>query len=545
LALGAAFGASTPAGATGALGSGPVQHVLLISIDGMHAVDFANCLLGVSGANSGAPYCPNMAALAQHGVSYTQAFTTKPSDSFPGLVSLITGATPFSTGTFYDVSYDRSLSPPAQTTPYGIAGGASLCPSVVGTQVGFDEEIDFNYQLLNGGGGINPAYLPRDPNNGCAPVYPHQYIRVNTIFEVVKAAGGYTAWTDKHPSYDFTNGISGQGVDDLYTPEINSIPVALPQVTLMPCAPLPDPAAATSNNSWTDSFANIRCYDSLKVQATLNQINGMNHAGTAPAPVPALFGMNFQAVSVGEKLVENSTVGGYVDGAGAPSPSLLSEIEYVDNSIGMMVSQLQNRGLLNQTAIVITAKHGQSPIDIKRLLRIPGDNANDQPPSMILSPAGVGLGLPVAQADEDDISMLWLTDDSKAAIRAAVAQLEQSAATIGADGGEIFYEKNLTRMFKGPSNDPRTPDIIVAPNVGVVYTGGQGKVAEHGGFANDDRNIIMLVYNPLIVSPTTIRTPVETTQVAPTILNLLGLDPTALIGAQAEGTQLLPGINIP
>jgi hypothetical protein len=102
---------------------------------------------------------------------------------------------------YYDVSYDRSLSPPAKTTPYGIVGGAKLCPSVIGTQVGFDEQLDFNYLKLDGGkpngssgkNGINPAYLPRDPRNGCAPVYPHTFLRVNTIFNVVKNAGGYTA----------------------------------------------------------------------------------------------------------------------------------------------------------------------------------------------------------------------------------------------------------------------------------------------------------------------------------------------------------------
>jgi hypothetical protein len=105
----------------------------------------------------------------------------------------VTGGSPRSTGAFYDVSYDRALSSPAQTTPYGIPGGA--CPGTVGTQVGFDEEIDIDYTKLDAGGGINPAYLPRDPKNGCAPVYPHQFIRVNTLFEVVKAA--YTAWSDK------------------------------------------------------------------------------------------------------------------------------------------------------------------------------------------------------------------------------------------------------------------------------------------------------------------------------------------------------------
>ncbi len=232
-----------------------IKHVLLISIDGMHALDFQNCNKGVATLNGGAPYCPNLAELAAAGVNYTEASTTSPSDSFPGSGGLASGGSPRTTGMFYDVNYNRALSPPAKTTPYGIVGGACLCPSVVGTDVGFDEEIDIDYTKLNGGGGINPNYLPRDPANGCKPVYPHNYIRVNTIFEVVRAGGGYTAWSDKHPAYDFYNGPSGMGVNDFYSPEINSIPVPLPQVA--GCNPLPDPGAATSSDAWTDSFSNL------------------------------------------------------------------------------------------------------------------------------------------------------------------------------------------------------------------------------------------------------------------------------------------------
>ena len=178
------------ANAQALLGPGTVDRVLVISIDGMHAVDFANCAKGVAPIDGGTPYCPQMAALAQRGVTYQQATTSKPSDSFPGLTAIVTGGSPRSTGAYYDVSYDRSLSPPAKTTPYGIVGGADLCPKVVGTQVGLDEEVDIDLTRLDAGGGINPAYLPRDPKNHCAPVYPHSFIRVNTLFEVVKAAGG-------------------------------------------------------------------------------------------------------------------------------------------------------------------------------------------------------------------------------------------------------------------------------------------------------------------------------------------------------------------
>jgi hypothetical protein len=530
--------------------SAQYQHVLLISIDGMHAVDFADCASGVTNS-ANQPYCPNLAALAKTGVNYLQALTPRPSDSFPGLTAQITGGTPRSAGMFYDVNYDRSLSPPYATTPYGIVGGPTLCPSVIGTQVGFDEEIDFNYQKLNAGSangeaginGINWKYLPRDPKNGCKPVYPHSYIRVNTIFNVVHNAGGYTAWSDKHPSYDFTNGPTGDGVADLWSPEINSIPINLKQVP--GCNPLPDLADATSSNAWTDSFQNIQCYDTLKVQAMINEIDGKTADGTASAPVPMLFGMNFQAVSVGQKLVEKnpptnsnfSQTGGYLDPLGTPSASLQQEILYVDASIGSMVNELSKQGLLSSTLIIISAKHGQSPIDPNRVLRIPADNANDEPPSQVLSPAGVGPGLPVVQADEDDISMLWLGDQAQTA--ADVAILAANESVYGQ--GEIFSGPMLGLIFNDPLVDSRTPDIIVAPNVGVIYTGGKAKISEHGGFANDDRNVMLVVSNPGLAA-STYTGQVETRQIAPSILQALGLDPTQLQAVQQEGTVELPGL---
>ena len=525
-ALAAALNAATPAGAA----SNPIRHVLLISIDGMHAIDFENCAKGVAG---GQPYCPNMANLAGHGVRFTEASTSRPSDSFPGLTAIVTGGSPFTTGAYYDVSYDRALSPPAKTTPYGITGGADLCPGTVGTQVGNDEEIDVDLTKLDAGGGIDPGYLPRDPKNGCAPVYPHSFIRDNTIFEVVKAAGGYTAWEDKHQSYELVKGPSGEGVDDFWAPEINSIPVPIPvtRVPTVSCSPLPDQTHVTASDDYTKSFQNVQCYDAYKVQGVLNEIDGKDHSGAARTKVPTLFGMNFQAVSVGQKLVEKSigVTGGYLDAAGTPSAALIGQIKFVDDAIGQMVAELAERDLYDSTAIIITAKHGQSPIDPKAVLRIPADDPKKTAPSSLVA---------TNQALEDDISLLWLTNRGAGGLAKAVATLEANRAKIGADGGQILYGPELGLFFN--TRDSRTPDIMVLPNVGVVYTGGTSKVAEHGGFALDDTNVMMLISNPNY-SPAAYRTRVSTAQVAPTVLKLLRLDPAKLDAVQAEGTQPLPG----
>src|SRR5215831_16718059 len=94
-------------GPTGENGQGEatIRHVLLLSIDGMHALDFANCAAGLSTAPGG-PYCPNLAGLATHGVTYVDTSSSKPSDSFPGLMAIVTGGSPRTVGAFYDVAYD-------------------------------------------------------------------------------------------------------------------------------------------------------------------------------------------------------------------------------------------------------------------------------------------------------------------------------------------------------------------------------------------------------------------------------------------------------
>src|SRR6201987_2775543 len=361
---------------------GHIKRVLLISVDGMHAVDFANCANGISTVNNGAPYCPAIAALGKTGINYVAANTSKPSDSFPGLTAIVTGGSPALTGVYYDVAYARNLNAPAKTTGNGVqAGPCTPNTTPTGTTTEHEEGIDIDQSKVNGGapgaslidGGlasIDPQRLPRDPAKGCAPVFPWEFVRANSIFSVIHQAGGFAAWSDKHPAYSsVASGIGPIALDDFYAPEINSNVIGLPGVktpTGVSCSTIQDPGSDLT--AWTNSFQNIQCYDTLKVNAILNEIDGKNHLGTKKTQVPTVFGMNFQAVSVGQKLNEtsNNTTGGYLDATGTPSAALLDEFKFVDASIGAFVGELKDKGLYDSTLIVITAKHGQSPIDPSR-----------------------------------------------------------------------------------------------------------------------------------------------------------------------------------
>jgi Type I phosphodiesterase / nucleotide pyrophosphatase len=531
-----------------ALGSGTIKHVLLLSIDGMHAVDFYNCAHAIPSLNDGYSYCPNLVALSQTGINYVATMSSMPSDSFPGIAALVTGGSPKSTGIYYDVAYDRALAPPANTTGTGLAGGTCTpYATPPGTTTDFDQGVDLDDTMLNGGapgaspteGGIaslDPTKLVRDPAQGCAPVYPWDFVRVNTIFSVVHQAGGYTAWIDKHPSYSMVAGPGGTGLNDYYSPEVDSNVIPLPGVTTAlgtSCATVPDQNGPT----WNSSFANIQCYDALRVNALLNQIAGNTHNG-APAQVPAVFGMNFQSVYFGQSLNEPGVgAGGYLNAAAVPSAPLLNEIEFVDASIGQIVNALKDAGLFDSTLIIVTAKHGESPIDPTMYV---ANGANT--PATLLGTAIPSSESPLTMggigATEDDVSVLWLAPG--ASVTAAVALLEKNATAIGL--GEIYYGASLALNYDvggvGAYLDSRSPDIIVAPNVGMTYSGSTSMIGDHGGFGHDDTNVMLLVENPRL-TPQTVSVTTRTAQVAPTILKVLGLDPKALEAVSAEGTPSL------
>jgi len=474
-------------------GDADVQHVLLLSIDGLHAVDLDRFV--TTHPDSA------LAWLSAHGRTYTHATATKPSDSFPGLLAMVTGGTPKSTGVYYDDGWDRTL-----------ATASGACTP--GARVMWKQNLDvlpFSFTTT-----IDPNLLPRDPADGCASrVWPHQFPRVNNVFEVVKAAGGRTAWSDKHPAYEFLNGPSGTGVDDLYTPEIT----------------------APSGVATTNSFVLTMAYDDMKVAAILNEIKGFDHTGVNAVGVPAVFGMNFQAVSVGQKLkAEQLTTvpppvltGGYLDAAGTPGPGLTVTLEHTDQSIGAMVTELDNQGLLGSTLVIISAKHGNSPIDPSTLVRV-----NPTAISTIVNSVAPGA----AQVSADTGPLIWLKDPSTT--DAVVAALNASIGNGNpARIASILSGADLAALFQDPLIDSRTPDIILQPVPGTVYTTSGSKIADHGGFGDDDVHVALLVSKGT-GNAKTIDYPVETRQIACTILHALSLGCSGLQSEQIEPSEALP-----
>jgi hypothetical protein len=497
-----------------------IRHVLLISVDGLHALDVANYV--GSHPNSA------LAELSKKGVTYTNARTPANSDSFPGLLALVTGGSPVSHGLFYDVSYDRMLFDPADTTCAGKPGP--------GNTIVFDESID-KYNGAVSQNVIDPAKLPRALVHGqCVPVYPHNAIRTNTIFEVVKGKGGLTAWADKHPAYDLVNGPSGNGVDDLYTPEITNV-------------------------GGFDATVSVDCTianDQLKVTAILNEIRGLTHDGKPGRGVPAVFGMNFQAVSVGQKLAKDNSdgscaqsthtgkPGGYMDGAGTPTDVLAYGLDKTDDALKGMIVALKAKGIYESTLFIVSAKHGQSPINPLKVNKpghfadlvaaLPG--AGSDPAALAIANAAACSTGSCGFVQDDDIALIWLGDQTKT--KAVTDYLNANAPALFID--EVMAGAEIELKFNAPKTDSRTPDIIVQPQYGTIYTGSGKKNAEHGGFSFGDTNVALIVSNPSLKGGV-LKTPVITSQVAPTILQALGLQPEALDSVRIERTTVLPGLS--
>ncbi len=567
-----------------------IKHVLLISVDGMHQSDLDWYVASHPGSE--------LARLATGGAEYTNAHTSDPSDSDPGGTAIMTGGDPKVTGIYYDDEYSHGVFPAGTTNCSGPVPGGDVIydspddilanvPDLLNNGSGntfpsFDEGgsiysgnggstgafpgDDTNPALImnlsdHPQSGLNPATYPVDPKT-CKPIQPWDFLGVNTIFQVIHNAGLRTAYAEKHAVYTSFNGpgSNGMSIDDFFGPEIDSQAVE-PNGTPYPV-----------DGAWTADNVATQQYDGYKVQAVINWINGYDHSGNGPrVGTPAIYGMNFQTVSTAEKLKHSpgtvighdasgnliegpSLPGGYmtVNGQQVPGPLLQIALDYVNNALQQMADTIQADHEANSTAIILTAKHGQSPLNNNQLQRI-----DDGPIISGVNAAWAATHpsnqtLVVQEADDDGL-LWWLSDRSQAAADFVKNYLwTHSAPAVNYAGQTITVQHSgLKRIFAGDesarffgvaNSDPHHPDVFAIAQVGTIYTTGS-KIAEHGGDNAGDRDVPLVVYAPGTVRPRSSDQWVETTQVAPTVLRLLGLNPNDLQAVQREGTQVLPGIG--
>jgi arylsulfatase A-like enzyme len=325
--------------------------------------------------------------------------------------------------------------------------------------------------------------------------------------------------------------------------------------------PSTDPQGPNDPNLINDTTTNVLLtekYDDLKVHAILNEIQGLpSHTffGSDKSKIPAIFGMNFQAVSVGEKDAHGGITLLPNGQEGAPSALLEGAMQHTDQSIGAIVQALHDAGIWDTTQIYVLAKHGQDPrVGFGGLMK------DSTIPDLLNNASAT-----VAQATQDDVSLIWLKDQATTAKAvAALQQLQQSGTlTVYFQGvpqtlpasqviNQILFGQALVKAGLGnPATDSTTPDIVVTLKPGYIWVGNvlnQHKRAEHGGFSPDDTHIALVVSGgalPAAVRGTIVTTRVQTEQVAVSVLQALGLNPNKLTGAVIDHTKALPGLTAP
>jgi arylsulfatase A-like enzyme len=246
--------------------------------------------------------------------------------------------------------------------------------------------------------------------------------------------------------------------------------------------------------------------------------------------------MNFQAPNIGQKFSGYEDAAGTTPrdhailGPGAPNPPGLGQaLDYVDGAIGRMLDRIDADGLTDQTMIIVTAKHGNSPVDQSTLRWI--DPAVFAP---LINSVQPGL---TAQVTADTMALIWLKDRSRAADVAAV--LQANAAAIGA--GAITSGPAVASLFGGrlAGNPGRIPDLIVQPLPGVVFSTANAKLVDHGSDSAEDTHVPLVVVDPRHEGGFSLSCPVSLRQVAPTILEALGLRARLLEAVRLEGTKRL------
>ena len=418
-----------------------IQHVLLISVDGLHQQDLAWYVHAYPSSV--------LAAVDHRGLEYSNAETPFPSDSSPGMTAQVTGGNPRSTGIYYDDTFNHDLFP---------AGTMNCSGPVPGAEAAYEEAIDVNSNALDAGEGLtglpgsilqmtgNPLQMI-DPKN--LPVDPED-LQADLPEPVPEG------------QHDLQRGPRGRAAYRLVgqAPRVPDVRRAVGHRRpglLHARDQQPGPPAYPAGDDWTSDNAATMQYDSYKVQAILNEIDGYDHSGTHHVGVPGIFGMNFQTVSTAQKLpTSDGLTGGYLPGGTVPGPLLVRALNYIDTEIGAMVARIQAQGLAGSTALIISAKHGQSPTDPTTLARVP-DSPIISAINAAWTAAHPGAKALVIFSTDDDGMLLWLSDRSQAAAdfvknyllthSAAGNNVSGNPVTVSASGLKAVYAGAASAAF--------------------------------------------------------------------------------------------------
>src|SRR5260370_33228233 len=170
-----------------------------------------------------------------------------------------------------------------------------------------------------------------------------------------------------------------------------------------------------------------------------------------------------------------------------------------------MIQGLKARHIYDSTLFIVTAKHGQSPINPTKIKK-PGHFA-DLVAALPDAATNVGA-IAIASANncstgacgfvqDDDIALIWLQDQTQT--QAAADYLNANANALFID--EVMAGNEIKLQFHSPRTDKATPDILVQPNYCTAYTHSSSKQPKQGGFSSADTTVWPTASNRPLTSP--------------------------------------------
>ena len=434
-------------------GDHPADVALIVDIAGLHARDLDRWVREHPDSALG--------GLSARGDSFTNAWLPA-NDPVVGLLALATAGTPISTGIPATTFYARDLAP--------MQGN---CDSA-GTFVDLSRNAAASGQVV-----------ARDPARGCSPVEPHELLPYNTIFDLVKARGGTTAWAGSEERLvDLLRGHKGTGLSE-----------------------------AVVVISQGDGHAT----DEMRVASVKRWIES-----SAPSinPPPALIGITLDGFDAVERTPAQDA-----NYSGRLTPHAEQALRQIDERIAELVLCLRQKGLFKRTWILVTATHLFAPAK-----HLTSRHFSTTGMEQVLRNAG----MPAANISVSDGCLVWLPEGKQADV--AANALWRERRRLGIASIRTSNELALTTY----AHSARSPDLVLEPEDGVLWTDHWGNELT-GGSSEDTRHAAMLVSGEQLGSrmdPTL----VPTTQAAALLLRALGLEKLDLDAQHHEHAPALPGI---
>jgi predicted AlkP superfamily pyrophosphatase or phosphodiesterase len=226
---------------------------------------------------------------------------------------------------------------------------------------------------------------------------------------------------------------------------------------------------------------------------------------------------------------------GHVFG-GSADPSLVqTDMRDWDTDLGQIEDAYRRAGILNQTLFVITADHGMMPIE--RWV-----------PSATIDNAITAAGTTSPDVASNSGDYVWLADPTKAQTVAdnimnandpgimcayylggtTTAPAYSPSSSCNVDPAiETANQYLLSALLNG-----HEPQVVVLGNEGVSFSDPVSThwKGDHGGASWESQHFPLILAGPGVKQGVTIDSPVQTEDIAPTVLAAMGVTPTGMDG---------------